>query len=450
MAMCFVVSAAPLAPTDLTFGQNTTAQYDKEGIFSVNWTSGGGDEVNYSVYVSVDGGTSWYLKGDNNSATGYSFSNTTDANYTFRVEAVNNTLDAVNSSSDVSMSVDTTSPFVNAIYPAATNYAAAPTTLNFTYTETNCENAWYSNDSGVTNYSVQACTSNFSSMVASEGNNTWIVYMNDSAGNINSSSVVFVLDTTSPVATASCSPSSVSVGATVTCTCSGTDAGGSGINVSLTTAGSTPSTSSAGTFSYTCSVTDNVGNSDNDSASYVVTAVTSSSGGSGNYPTYSPSESKLSEGYDISLGTSYKVNFYIGEQKHRLEVDSISTDKVTITISSDPITLDIVVGDTERVDADGDGVYDLSIFLKGVSFGRANFILTSISELVADSDSVPEEEVAVVGDTTDDVISTETPEVAAVSNSSWMWFVLILAVAGIVAWKSGFFDGIRRKKALRR
>ena len=97
--------------------------------------------------------------------------------------------------------VDWTFPQIDTAYPVnGTSYATAPTTFNFSYVEDNCAKEWYSNDSGTTNYSVQNCGINFTGMVAQEGtdNNTWIVYMNDSAGNENSSSVTFTYDATNP------------------------------------------------------------------------------------------------------------------------------------------------------------------------------------------------------------------------------------------------------------
>ena len=251
--------------------------------------------------------------------------------------------------------------------------------------------------------------------------------MNDTFGNENSSSIVFTLDTINPVASASCSPSSVSSGATVSCTCSGTD-GGSGINASLTTAGSTPSTLSSGTFSYTCSVTDNAGNSHSDSASYTVIASSSSSGGGG-YPTYSPSESKLLGGYGVSLGKNYKVSFNLREQSHSLTVNDVSESKATITISSDPITLDVVVGATEKVDVDSDGAYDLSIYLKAISSGRANFILTLIDEEI----------VAVDGEGADvdsEISETDVKESVIVAEErvdrTWIIIIVIIIVVILV------------------
>jgi PGF-pre-PGF domain-containing protein len=111
-----------------------------------------------------------------------------------------------------------------------------------------------------------------------QGIHYYNVTANDSATNSNTTpTYTFVYDVTDPIATLSCSPSSVSAGALVTCTCSGTD-NISGINSALTSAATTPSTSSTGTFTVTgCSVTDYAGNSDTATDTYTVT----SGGGSG-------------------------------------------------------------------------------------------------------------------------------------------------------------------------
>jgi hypothetical protein len=422
------------APTGLYFSDNTTVNYDKEGNFTVNWTAPTGAVANYSVYVYADG--IFYNKAVNNSATGYTFSNATDANYTFHIAAVNAT-DAVEgtNSTNISIVVDTTSPAINTIYPTNTYYVTAPVNFNYTYTEANCDKVWYSNDSGVTNYSVQACGVNFSSMVAG-ASNTWIVYMNDSAGNENSSSVTFTIDTTNPVASASCSPTSVYVSASVTCTCSGSDSG-SGINSSLTTAGSTPSTSSVGTFSYTCSVTDNVGNTDSDTASYEVIRSTSSG-----LPKYYPTALKLSEGYEIRLGKRWKVYFESKGEDHVLEVGNISEEKVKITISSNPITFEINVGESKKVDLDSDGNYDLEVLFESYSSYRGNFVLTSIDETIIEEEII--EETAI----------EEAPEEIEEEKEkgSWGWFVILVLVlvGGLVAWKKGLFNRSEQHEEFRK
>jgi hypothetical protein len=177
----------------------------------------------------------------------------------------------------------------------------------------------------------------------------------------------------------SCSPTSVTVGSVISCTCNYTDAS---VDVSSITYSASPSTSIAGIFSTSCTVVDYAGNSAVSEVSYVVMASTASSDGGGRYPIYNPSMTKISEGYEVSLGEGYMVSFDMAGQSYLLRVDSVFEDRAVIMISSDPVTLEIVPGQTRKVDVDGNGVYDLSIYLESIYLGRANVVLTSISERV--------------------------------------------------------------------
>ena len=96
------------------------------------------------------------------------------------------------------LNVDTINPLISTSYPTNTTYATAQTDFNYTYDENNCDKVWFSNDSGATNYSVQNCGLNFTT-TSIEGLNNWTVYINDSAGNENSSSITFTVDTTYPL-----------------------------------------------------------------------------------------------------------------------------------------------------------------------------------------------------------------------------------------------------------
>lgn len=426
--------AAVGTPTGLTFEQNASSNYD-EGNFSVNW-SAAAEAVNYTIFIYADGVL--YNSSTNDSALGYSFNNWTEANYTFTIQAANATGDLANSS-NISMQVDRTGPVIT--LPEYTNATLKNNTDTLTLNIS--VNDSLSGETGSvcvidvngTNQTV-AVSSNWCNSSAinltgmSDGNNTITVYVNDTINNwgLNDSFVVW-MDSADPTATASCSPSSVETGETVTCTCSGSDGDGSGINASLTTPGSTPSTSTAGDFTYTCSVTDNMGNTDNDTASYTVTSPSSSSGGIA-YPTYSPSAEKLTEGYDISLGENYKVSFAVSGEDHTLKVDDISSGKVTITISSDPVTFKLSEGESENVDLDGDNVYDLRVLLKGITTSRANLVLTSISsEKPAEEESVVEEK--------EPAQQTEAETEPTVEKKGYWGYViaivvLLLVVAGII------------------
>jgi|TARA_B100000315_G_scaffold51457_1_gene45934 PGF-pre-PGF domain-containing protein len=122
----------------------------------------------------------------------------------------------------------------------------------------------------------------------SDGNQTILLYINDSVNNlILNSTLVIQIDSVNPSPTASCTPANpTDNGETVTCSCSGTDAT-SGINSSLTTADLVTVTSTAGSTTYTCYVRDFAGNNASDTDTFIVTggssggAATSSGGDSG-------------------------------------------------------------------------------------------------------------------------------------------------------------------------
>ena len=87
---------------------------------------------------------------------------------------------------------DTINPDVNITYPLNTTYYNQDITeLNYTYSDENPGDCWYSNDSGVNNYSIQTAGLNFTSVTSVIGSNDWTVYCNDSFGNENSSSISF-------------------------------------------------------------------------------------------------------------------------------------------------------------------------------------------------------------------------------------------------------------------
>ena len=94
--------------------------------------------------------------------------------------------------------------------------------------------------------------------------------------NMSSEYAIYIVDTTAPTVSISCSPASTSVGGTITCACSASDNLDSSPAVSYADT-ENPSTLSSGTFTTTCTATDNAGNSASASTSYAVY----SSGGAG-------------------------------------------------------------------------------------------------------------------------------------------------------------------------
>ena len=207
------VFAALGAPTDLIFEQNTTVNYDKEGNFTINWTAPVGVIENYSIYIYSDGVL--YNKTMNTSTTSYIFSNSTEANYTFHVAAVNDTGEGDNST-NISIVVDTTAPAIEYALNMEANNANKSQTwifVNVTASDTYNDTLSFTlyNTTGIvnqTNHTDNYTTTTINWTSLSEETYYYNVTANDSATNSNTTSTyTFVVDTTAPVATLSCSPS---------------------------------------------------------------------------------------------------------------------------------------------------------------------------------------------------------------------------------------------------
>ena len=327
------IFAAPSPPTAVVFGNNVTSVFD-EGNFSVNWTSGGGDEVNYTIYIFAD--NILFATAGNDSETGYLFNNHTEANYTFIIEAVNATLVGVNSS-NISIYVDRTAPTI--ALPVYANGTAKQNssmlTLNISVSDTSSglTGSRCIVDVNGTNESLAVssgwCNStNFNLTGLSDGNHTIKVYVNDTVNilGINDSFVVF-LDSTNPLATADCSPSSAIKGSIIECTCSGSDAAS---GVSSKSDDQSITKNSAGAFDFSCTVTDNAGNSNTDTFTYSFTGsgVSSSSGG-GSSSSKSNIFTKITPG-----NVSIVKNFDKGTGIKQIEITVKNTTqnvKVTVT-----------------------------------------------------------------------------------------------------------------------
>lgn len=113
--------------------------------------------------------------------------------------------------------------------------------------------------------------------------------------------------------------------------------------------------------------------------------------------------------------------FILNGSEHTIEFTTkASENSIILTITSDPITLDLVEGESKKLDVDGDGTYDLKVTFNGYVDGEADITYEQISELIEEIEEIgeeieeieelPEEEEEII---IDDIIITdeeETPE----------------------------------------
>jgi len=182
---------------------------------------------------------------------------------------------------NVTIFYDVTFPQVSIIYPENTTYNVNVSTLNYTITEANPDKCWYSLNGGQNNVTI-TCGNNVTGLTSTEGSNTWIVWANDIAGNINTSSITFNKDTISLNITSTfVSPYDPAVAYNVTLNAIATDnIGISGIFVNITLPDTTVITRSMPMSNYTIQIpgrhnvtfwaNDTAGNVGNSSADYFI------------------------------------------------------------------------------------------------------------------------------------------------------------------------------------
>ncbi len=213
LSMLFVL-AATSAPTNFVFSENSTDTFDT-GAFAMNWSAGGGEtEINYTIYIYAD--DVLYTSGTNNSETGYSYTNTTDANYTFTVAGVNSTGIGGANSTNISMIVDATGPVIT--FPFYSNVTLWGSSLQFVLqvivddTSSGVTNSVCLIDINGTNQTIDVsggwCNSTAINLTgASEGNQTINLWANDTLGNLNlNNSYAVQIDASSPLTTIGAAP----------------------------------------------------------------------------------------------------------------------------------------------------------------------------------------------------------------------------------------------------
>jgi len=127
----------------------------------------------------------------------YNFSELSDGVYYLNA-TTNDSVGNINETTTRTITLDTTDPSVSVISPG-NNSISSDTSLDITYLaeDTYLGSCWYSNDSMLTNTTLPSCA-NITNVVWSNGVHNVIIYINDSAGNKNSTGVTFTIDTGAP------------------------------------------------------------------------------------------------------------------------------------------------------------------------------------------------------------------------------------------------------------
>jgi hypothetical protein len=178
-----------VSPGNNSFTNTTTID------FTFNATDNLATVLNCSLYVdgALEQTNSSTL---NNTNTAFTVTGFTEGLHNWTVECTD---DASNTAMALPwwfFTVDITPPDVTIQSPTNTTYPTDTIDLNYTATDTNLDSCWYSLDGGTT-IPLPDCNDTTLTNL-SDGSHNVTVYANDSAGNTNSTTVYFTVDTTPP------------------------------------------------------------------------------------------------------------------------------------------------------------------------------------------------------------------------------------------------------------
>ncbi len=92
------------------------------------------------------------------------------------------------------------------------------------------------------------------------------------------------------------------------------------------------------------------------------------------------SDKKLMEGVAMEVGESDSVKFNLDEEEHGMRINFVGYDSVQLTISSEPINLNLSINEIKDVDLNNDGTYDLRIKLVSIIEGKATIVVKRIDK----------------------------------------------------------------------
>ncbi len=174
-----------------------TISYPQNVTYSTNVTS-----LNYT-YTEINKGYCWWSlnNGVTNSSSILMGNNFTNIN---SAESSNNLIfycnDTLNNQNQTSITYwqDSIKPNILIAFPTNnTNSTNTGLDINYTRLDTNLASCWYSNDSMSSNSSLENCI-NLTTIIWSEGQHNATIWVNDSVGNLNFSSVSFRIDSMPP------------------------------------------------------------------------------------------------------------------------------------------------------------------------------------------------------------------------------------------------------------
>jgi len=312
-------------------------------------------------------------------------------------------------STNISITVkDTTPPLINITYPINTTYAGYITLINYTAIDlVSLSKCWYSNDSGVNNFSIQNSGTNFSNVSTLDGLDSLTVYCNDSSGNIGSSNISFSIDRTNPqiILVSPDNSTNWSSSTPVTFTYRVSDVSISTCslllnyivdqtigNITVDTPQIFTKTMSSAYYNWSVQCVDNVGHTGSSETRRlrVFTTFLSSSDDDGDGSssvsfwtnTQAISDKQFTDGYSQLLAKKYRVMVTINKKFYYIGIADLTATKVTMNISSTTLQAVLGIGEERKFDINNDRYNEIYVRVNSIASDKVNLTIKKINESV--------------------------------------------------------------------
>lgn len=411
------------------------------------------------------------------------FTNLTNGIYYFNATAVNSSSDIINVTETRNLTVDIASPTINFTSPSSSagSQKTKDILVNISTADSNLGNVTLNiSKSGWSNKTVAygSLYLNFSNLT--DGTYSISVVVNDSAGNVNSTTRVISIDTVLPVIHL-VSPDDNDEWTSddqIKFEFNVTDVGGIA-NCSVYIDGKINNTETGitvgaiehiystsmddGPYDWYISCTDNADNTDTSETLSLDLNYDSGDGGDGGggggggddspsfwKNTYAPTDEQLVVGYFKVLVKGDRVKVKVINESHYVGIINVSANEIVINVSSTPQQATLRVDETKKFEVTNDSYYDVSVTLNSINGTKANLTVNYIHEEMPEV----EEENVVLGSTENRTLNTTETEKSNVTVVNWgknlstgkRWTLMVIILVVLAAATITYYIFVFKKR----
>ncbi len=426
---------------NLVSSMNIDVSSPVEGTFynstSVNVNVDFGESVNWQAYHNDE--PEWNSQG---ASINNFLLNAIEGLNTLKILASNISNSSTNINRTITFYVDTSSPIISSQTPENNSqkyrgnitFSVSYTEVNLNYTNLYWKTTGNYNETSVTNCGSGSCSKiiDFSSYIYGT-NISYYFSLTDKTSKYTNSSV-YTFKIVPCITSWNCTEWSACSRSTQTRTCTkicenGTDMPSVSQGCTCTPSWNCDSWSSCSGSTQTRTCTDTTGceanrdesqscSSDSDSSSTESTSTEDDE--STQNINYFLSEPQLNNGsLRILRRAGDKITFKIKNESHYLELRSISTNKVSIKISSSEQYADLTLDEMKKFDLTADGYYDVSVSLKKLNSSEVGILLNATNEKVPETVAAtnPSDSVTASAEVTGDALTALTEEADGIESN---------------------------------